>query len=78
MAGIFFGDSNTEIVTNLATTTCVRGSGTNDDCAAQLNECHKQLKHCESHSHDWMYWLGWIIAGGELLLLIFLFTRRKK
>lgn len=74
-AGIFF-DTNPEIVTNLAVTTCAESS---DSIAAQLAACHDELENCKKHQSGggWMDWLPWIIAGFEFLILIYLLTRKK-
>lgn len=77
-AGIFF-DGNPEIVTNLAETRCLKDSTMNcDSCRMHLKECRDQFKNARTNSSDsWMNWLGWIIAGIELLVIIYLLTRKK-
>ena len=79
-AGIFFG-SNAEIVTNLAETRCLSDSTAIncDSCRMHLKECRDQFKNARTNSSDsWMHWLGWIIAGLELLIIIYLLTRKRE
>lgn len=76
-AGIFFG-SNPEIVTNLAETTCVKDSISCDSCRVHIKECRDKLKNGKSQATDsWLNYLGWIIAGIELLIILYLLTRKK-
>ncbi|MBK9731337.1 MAG: hypothetical protein IPO83_08625 [Chitinophagaceae bacterium] len=78
-AGIFF-DHNPEIVTNLAETRCLKDSiNMNcDSCRMHLRECRDQLNGSKTDSsNSWMNWLGWIIAGLELLIIIYLLTRKR-
>ena len=74
-AGIIF-DRNPEIVTNLAVTTCMQSS---DSISAQLAACHDELKNCKKNKKTGgsMDWLPWIIAGIELLIIIYLLTRKR-
>ncbi|MEO6169078.1 MAG: hypothetical protein ABIO46_02555 [Chitinophagales bacterium] len=79
-AGIFFGLTNPEIVTNLAETRCMQDSTSMncDSCRIHLKECRDQLKDGNTGtSNSPMNWLGWIIAGLELLIIIYLLTKRK-
>lgn len=79
-AGIFF-DDNPEIVTNLAETKCLSDATAMncDSCRMHLKECRDQFKNARTNSSDsWMHWLGWIIAGLELLIIIYLLTRKRE
>lgn len=75
-AGIIF-DRNPEIVTNLAVTTCMQSS---DSISAQLAACHDELKNCKTNKKTGgsMDWLPWVIAGLELLVIIYLLTRKRE
>lgn len=78
-AGIFF-DRNSEIVTNLAETKCLKDSITMncDSCRMHLKECRDQLSGSKADSSNGrMFWLGWIIAGIELLIIVYFLTRKK-
>lgn len=76
-AGIFFGN-NPEIVTNLAETKCMNDSMPCDSCRMHLKECRDKLKDFkENGDNSFMNLFGWIIAGLELLIIIYLLTRKR-